>query len=61
MNVTQYTFQSPSPNQVQVGKPDANSQESNSTSTDDSKALQTSQTQEVKPVVDSEHTLDIYA
>ncbi|WP_324171657.1 hypothetical protein [Sulfurimonas sp.] len=60
MNVTQYPFQSPSPSQFQVGKPDTNSQESKSTSTDDSKALQSSQVKEVKPVTDSEHTLDIY-
>ncbi len=66
MNVTQYTFQSPSPNQVQVGKPDTSSQKSEATSSDDSqvsdaKDFQASQTQEVQPIVDSEHTLDLYA
>jgi len=67
MNVAQYTFQSPSPNQFQVGKPDPSSQKSDATtnsSTSESKTFQTTkitQTKEVEPTVSSEHTLDIYA
>ena len=33
MNVTQYLFQSPSPNQVQVGRPDPSSVKENTTTT----------------------------
>lgn len=74
MNVTQYTFQSPYPSQVQVGRPDPSStQESNSsdngselikstnTSLSDAKNFQTTQKQEVKPTVNSGNVLDTYA
>ncbi len=71
MNVTNYTFQSPSPVQVQVGKPVPDSGESSGNSAEltkntdqtltDAKNFQTSQTQEVTPKVDSPHLLDTYA
>ncbi len=74
MNVTQYTFQSPSTMQVQVGTPvkSAEPVETPSQSNEqlpkevnksltDAKNFQTSQTQEVTPSVDSKYSLDIYA
>ncbi len=74
MNVTQYTFQSPYSSQVQVGRPDPSSQKSDASQSDGSELInstnssmqnaesfQTAQTQEVKPVVDTGNTLDVYA
>jgi len=74
MNVTSYTFQSPYPNQVQVGRPDPSSKQESSasdsgsqivknTNTTLSKAqsFQESQTSEVKPSVNSAPLLDTYA
>ena len=71
MQVAQYTFQSPSTSQVQVGKLDASSvkQESSSTqsmdvpnkSASDAATFKASQTNEVTPTVSSsENLLDIY-
>ena len=71
MQVAQYTFQSPSTSQVQVGKLDASSVEQESSSTQsmdvpnkslsDASTFKASQTSEVTPTVSSEHLLDIYA
>lgn len=74
MNVTSYTFQSPYPSQVQVGRPDPSSQKADTSSQgsmelmtntnpsiSDAKSFQATQTSEVKPTVDSGNTLDIYA
>ncbi len=73
MQVSQYLFQSPSPQQVQIGKPDPNvKQESTSTQSDSlpnetlSKAQSFAVTQisEVTPTVgdsDSAPLLDVYA
>jgi hypothetical protein len=73
MNVTQYTFQSPYPNQVQVGRPDPSSKQEDSssegtselikstnTSLSDAKNFQTTQKEEVKPTVNSGNVLDTY-
>ena len=70
MQVAKYTFQSPSTNQVQVGKLDQSSvkQESSSTSSvnvpnksvSDAETFKASQVSEVMPSVSSEHLLDIY-
>jgi hypothetical protein len=74
MNVTQYTFQSPYNSSFQVGRVDPNSKKDTSTqdsspeflnntngSLKNSRNFQATQTNEVKPVVDSGNTLDIYA
>ncbi|MFT7004238.1 MAG: hypothetical protein ACJAWW_001595 [Sulfurimonas sp.] len=74
MNVTQYTFQSPYNSSIQVGRVDPNSRKDASTqdsspeflkntnsSAGNSKNFQSTQTNEVKPMVDSGNTLDIYA
>ena len=74
MNVTQYTFQSPYSSPFQVGRPDPSSKQETSsqpdtsglikntnTSLSNAQSFQSSQTQEVKPTVDSGRTLDIYA
>ncbi len=60
MNVTQYTFQSPSPQQVQVGRLDPNSVKEEEVKkvepqVEQNKAL------EVKQVDNPNHLLDIYA
>ena len=73
MQVTRYTFQSPYPNQVQVGKPDTSSKsddssknaELNSNTTNqtlqDAKTFEASQTKEVSPEVKANQLLDVYA
>jgi hypothetical protein len=74
MNVTQYTFQSPYSSPVQVGRPDPSSKQETSaqpdtsgfvksinTSLSDAKSFQATQTQEVKPTVDTGSNIDIYA
>lgn len=77
MNVTTYTFQSPYPNQVQVGRPDSSSAKADTTeqggaelvkttntSLADAQGFQTTQTNEVTPTVsdgETGNTLDIYA
>ena len=73
MNVTQYTFKSPSTMQVQIGTPVQSSQQAQTSnagediaimtnqSLKDAQTFQTSQTKEVTPSVDSRYTLDIYA
>ena len=74
MQVTRYTFQSPYPNQVQIGRPDASSKSEDSSSSSateldtsstnqtmqDAKAFEASQTKEVTPEVASKQLLDIY-
>ena len=76
MNVAQYTFQSPYSSPVQVGRLDASSvkeEESTSTSTSQQSApvvnetlssaqsFEATQTSEVKPTVESNQLLDVYA
>ena len=74
MNVTQYTFQSPYSNQVQVGRPDTSVQKADeaqqasselmkntNTSLSSAQSFQSSQTQEVTPTVSSSNLIDIYA
>jgi hypothetical protein len=74
MNVAQYTFQSPYPSPVQVGRLDPSSQNDNSQSADTSSLLKaTNQTEqkaqmvqesiksEAKPVVSTPALLDLYA
>jgi len=74
MNVTRYTFQSPYPNQVQIGRVDPNSKEESSTKDTNSELLkntnttvseaqsfQATQTSEVEPSVNSSRLLDTYA
>ncbi|EDZ63358.1 hypothetical protein SMGD1_1120 [Sulfurimonas gotlandica GD1] len=74
MNVTSYTFQSPYPNAVQVGRPDPSSKQESSapdtgteiikgtnTSLAKAESFQATQIQEVKPTVDSGSTIDVYA
>ena len=74
MNVTRYTFQSPYPNQIQIGRPDPSVKQEQSAqnaseqllkSTNDSLAnatsFQATQTSEVTPTVSSSHVLDTYA
>ena len=74
MNVSSYIFQSPYSSPVQVGKPDPNATQEQSTQKDTSaevitttnesannaKSFQATQTQEVKPTVET-NTLDTYA
>jgi hypothetical protein len=74
MNVTQYTFKSPSTMQVQVGTPVHSSQQAQTStassenlekatnqSLKDAENFQATQVKEVTPSVDSKYTLDIYA
>jgi len=75
MQVTSYTFQSPYPNQVQVGRPDPSSKSDDSSGTSasgfdttstnqsvqDAKTFELSQTKEVTPEVESKQLLDVYA
>ncbi len=72
MNVTQYTFQSPYPTQVQVGRPDPSSQKAvtqqddsqliknTTTSLSDAQNFKATQIGEVKATVDAP-LLDVYA
>lgn len=68
MDVTRYTFQSPYPNQVQIGRPDTsvkedkNSDNSAVGKTQDYsvKTNEAVQPKEVKPTVKSEQLLDTY-
>jgi len=59
MNVTQYTFQSPSTSQVQVGRLDPSSVKEEKTQSE-SKSSETKISQE-NPALKSERLLDIYA
>jgi hypothetical protein len=74
MQVKSYTFQSPYPNQVQIGRADSSSTQNEKTTEDTSKLNKQSnetlksaetftntQTQEVEPQVKSERMLDVYA
>lgn len=74
MNVTNYTFQSPYPNAIQVGRPDPSSKQESSTSDTGSEivkstntsltkaeSFQATQVQEVKPQVDAGTKIDLYA
>jgi len=75
VQVTRYTFQSPYPNQVQVGRPDPSSKSDDSNggsvtefdtastnqSVQDAKTFEASQTKEVTPEVESKQLLDVYA
>lgn len=75
MNVAQYTFKSPYPSPVQVGRLDPSSVKNSSSSANDdasllnasNQTLQKAQTfenslkSEVKPVVASSNSLDLYA
>jgi len=74
MNVARYLFQSPSPNQVQIGTPDPSSkEEETSKSTSPIGSAVTSKSpeqwlqndainvQKVEPTVNSNQLLDIYA
>nr|WP_321267096.1 hypothetical protein [uncultured Sulfurimonas sp.] len=74
MNINSYTFQSPYPNQVQVGRLDSSSKQENTTTDSGSellkntnttlkeaKSFDSTQTNEVKPSVNSSKLLDIYA
>lgn len=73
MQVDQYLFKSPSPSQVQVGRPDpANKDDSDTTGNTQQSAVQsktaaeimtgkTAESPEVKPTVNSDRLLDVYA
>ena len=68
MQVAQYTFQSPSSSQVQIGKPDAivnQSQSSAPTNANETvtkaQSFAATQVSEVKPTVESSKLLDVYA
>jgi len=73
MNVASYTFKSPYPSSVQVGRPDPSSKQDNNadagsenikgsnTTLTKAENFQANQTQEVKPKLDTGRTLDIYA
>lgn len=74
MNVTQYTFQSPYSSPFQVGRLDPNSKSEevgNGASSEfvnntnitiaNAQSFKDTQVSEVKPTVDSDHILDIYA
>ena len=69
MDVTRYTFQSPYPSQVQIGRPDPSAKKDESSSNpavDKAKdySLQTTeavQPKEVTPTVKSDQLLDTYA
>lgn len=68
MDVTRYTFQSPYPSQIQVGKPDTSvskeggaSNLSNGTNEvlQKAKEFESSNKQEVKPSVETQNLLDV--
>jgi len=66
MQVAQYTFQSPSTSQVQIGKPDTSvKQEQSAPNTNQTeqkaKSFAATQVTEVSPTVDSSQLLDVYA
>jgi len=72
MQVARYTFQSPYPNQVQIGRPDpsASMKDNSDKGLDssitnktmrDAKNFEISQTKEVKPEVVTNQLLDVYA
>jgi len=69
MQVNQYTFQSPSSSQVQIGRPDTSvSQEKKNSTVPNTNETQVkaqsfaaNQTQEVKPTVNTNKLLDVYA
>ena len=70
MNVAQYTFQSPSTSQVQVGRIDPSSvkEEKSQSAPANTNAIQNeansfaaTQVQEVIPTVDTSRLLDVYA
>jgi hypothetical protein len=74
MDSVSYLFQSPYHSQVQFGRPDPASQndqktqdnldainKKTNTTLQDAQNFKTSQTNEVKPTVESPNTLDIYA
>ncbi len=74
MQVSSYTFKSPYPNQVQIGRPDASSTQNEKTQEDTAKLTQESnqnvkdaqlfnatQTKEVQAEVAPERMLDVYA
>jgi len=73
MQVARYTFQSPYPSQVQVGRPDTSSTKSDDSSggfgfdagstnqtLQDAKTFEASQTREVTSEVESKKFLDMY-
>ena len=60
MQVAQYTFQSPSTSQVQVGRLDPSSVKAEKTSSLPSAVTNPTQTQVVKPTV-STNSIDVYA
>ena len=68
MQVNQYTFQSPSSSQVQIGRPDTSASQEKKNSTANTNQTQqkaqsfaASQIQEVKPTVNTNKLLDVYA
>ncbi|MEA2072851.1 MAG: hypothetical protein U9O86_04640 [Campylobacterota bacterium] len=71
MNVAQYTFQSPSASQVQVGRLDPSSVKTETTTQkaptstnetlQEAKSFEATQVKEVTPTVESERLLDVYA
>ncbi len=71
MNVAQYTFQSPSASQVQVGRLDPSSVKTETTTqkaptntnetVNEAQSFAATQVKEVTPTVDSERLLDVYA
>jgi len=60
MNVAQYTFQSPSSSQVQVGRLDPSSVKEEKTQ-EESNSSTSAKTNEVNPALESQRLLDIYA
>ncbi len=73
MQVSSYTFQSPYPNQVQIGRPNVSSESDKSSTTSgfdtsstdrtlqSAKSFEASQIKEVTPEVESKQVLDTYA
>ena len=72
MNVAQYTFQSPYPNPIQVGRLDPSSLKNSSNgdtsllngsnqTLKEAQTFESSLKSEVKPAVESSNSLDIYA
>jgi len=75
MNVGSYIFQSPYSSQVQVGRPDPSVKKEDSSSSNsaqqsttvvnetlsEAKSFESTQVSEVKPVVESDKLLDVYA
>ena len=75
MNVGSYIFQSPYSSQVQVGRPDPSVKKEDSSSSSsaqqsttvvneivsEAKSFESTQVSEVKPVVESDKLLDVYA